>query len=326
MKKAFKSIQKDIQRNYFESSKLIDTYEYINNEPAKKDKDHIPYLLQDYKDNFYKYSECLAKYFSKDENNIDWWHGTTPTNNPLSSQIACLNHLFYIKNNYDAVLKLAQNINTNISNVYILENDTEQTRGYISFEVVSEFDHLNESRRKDGKLSRGSNCTSIDAIILAELDGERTLLVIEWKYVEKYSNEDKSQSKGGETRKKRYDDLIKNSKFIKSDIDENIYYTEPFYQLMRQTLWAEQMIKKENQQKEKIQASDFIHIHVIPNGNTSLLQKVYSKKGGLVETWQYYLTEPNKYVHIDPQNLLKGIVLPDKLKEYLNNRYWRSVL
>lgn len=42
---------------------------------------------------------------------------------------------------------------------------------------------------------------------------------------------------------------------------------------MRQTLWAEQMIK--NKATERIKADHYLHIHVIPNNNVDLLQKTY---------------------------------------------------
>ena len=51
---------------------------------------------------------------------------------------------------------------------------------YIGFEVVSKNDFLNE-----GTSTRGSNCTSVDALIRAEhKDGSIWLIPIEWKYTE----------------------------------------------------------------------------------------------------------------------------------------------
>jgi hypothetical protein len=86
--------------------------------------------------------------------------------------------------------------------------------GYIQFEAVSDKDHLNE-----GQPTRGSNCASVDALIYAlHTDGNKYLIPIEWKYTEKYTNEDKSiedregESKGNELRGKerlsRYSQLL----------------------------------------------------------------------------------------------------------------------
>ena len=50
-------------------------------------------------------SESVKKYF--EDNDIVWWGGKNiPSGHTLSSQIACLNHLFPIRNDRDAVLKL----------------------------------------------------------------------------------------------------------------------------------------------------------------------------------------------------------------------------
>lgn len=46
---------------------------------------------------------------------------------------------------------------------------------------------------------------------------------------------------------------------------------------MRQTLWVEQMIKNKN--KETLKADNFIHLHVIPKKNTTLLNKIYKCSG-----------------------------------------------
>ena len=50
-------------------------------------------------------------------------------------------------------------------------------------------DHLNEKT-----LTRGSNCTSVDAFIYAVHKGDKKkwLIPIEWKYTEYYYNNDKS--------------------------------------------------------------------------------------------------------------------------------------
>ncbi len=196
----------------------------------------------------------------------------------LSSQIACINHLFPLRKNRAAVLALAQSIDPKFDSVEVLKNDKGKD-GYISFEVVSATDHLNGKRGHD-MLKRGALCTSIDALILAKREGKHVLLTIEWKYVESYSNEDKSQNKdgrtSGDTRLKRYSDLIQNSEQLKSldNYRGSVYLFEPFYQLMRQTLWAEQMVKHKN--NEILKADDYIHAHVVSRGNKELLAINYS--------------------------------------------------
>lgn len=51
----------------------------------------------------------------------------------------------------------------------------------------------------------------------------------------------------------------------------SIYSQEPYYQLMRQTLWAEQVIN--NKSSEKIKADSFVNIHVVTSQNKELLDE-----------------------------------------------------
>ena len=46
----------------------------------------------------------VVEYFK--ENKVSWWGGSKPTGHTLSSQIACVNHLYQIRNDKDAVLSI----------------------------------------------------------------------------------------------------------------------------------------------------------------------------------------------------------------------------
>jgi hypothetical protein len=262
-------------------------------------------------------NNTAIKYFS--ENNIAWWRGDEPTGHVLSSQVACLNHLYYLRYDKDAVLQLLSSFSNDFVDVLGIETD-ELPHGYIQFEAVSTNDNLNE-----GALSRGTNCTSVDALIYAKhKNGEKWIIPIEWKYTEEYNNENKSSGKSGAIRLERYIALINKSKQIKSEYWEWLFY-EPFYQLMRQTLWAEQIIQKKA--IEKIQADNYMHLHIIPNENTDLLDKIYScSKMNMEDTWRKCITDQDKYKIITPQNLLKNVsgVKYNDLKKYLSIRYWNE--
>lgn len=269
----------------------------------------------------------VIEYFN--DNNISWWGGHKPTGHTLSSQIACLNHLFAIMHDKDAVLAMLNGVRNEFEEVLPISCDAKPQ--YIGFEVVSREDHLNE------KIStRGSNCTSIDALIYAVHKGDkkRWIIPIEWKYTEYYGKKDKSNEdrkgevKGtngkGQERVNRYEPLINASMQLKS-LDcyyGSIYYQEPFYQLMRQTLWVENVIKNFN--IEKLEAEDYFHIHVIPSDNKDLLDKVYSVSNKrMEETWKGMLEDQSKYMIVDPKTLFLPIV--DKysdLASYLGKRYW----
>lgn len=286
----------------------------------KKNRDFV--LHENLKNLYALICNDAIKYFNL--NSISWWGGSRPTGHVLSSQIACVNHLFQIRLDKSAVLTILKNVSNDFVDVFEINTD-KYLPAYIQFEAVSDNDYLNE-----GKPTRGNNCTSVDALIYAKhKDGSKWLIPIEWKYTEFYNNQNKAiegykadpLNCKGEVRKKRYTDLINNSNQL-INTDHSCFYFEPFYQLMRQTLWAEQMIK--NKDFETIKADNYLHVHVIPAENEDLLNKVYKCSGLDMETtWRKQLKNQKKYQIVTPRKLLDGI---DSLKykgllNYLKTRY-----
>lgn len=350
---------KDLQCQRIET--LLHQTDIFDGDPGEDNKSirKFAYILRDGQNNLYKPNrEEMLAYMEK--NGVHWWGGGGPTANPLSSQAACLNHLFPFREDAEAVLAIARKINPDIARVLPIETDVPGTRAYIQFEAVSEYDHLGE-----GQPSRGSNCTSLDALIYAEhRDGRRLLIPIEWKYTEVYGNENKAEGASGKTRIKNYDGLIKQSGQLKpaaKELNSNVYYHEPFYQLMRQTLWAEQMIVHGKAQEstsapiepaalkgiprettrlqgqgaqateavrpktETLRADDFIHVHVVPCGNYELLRTPFPCSGKTLETtWRAQLNNQSKYWLICPEFLLSQIngEKYGEVFKYLQTRYW----
>lgn len=305
------------QSQYLRVEQLIKDGIIFNNDPGHGvfKKKSYPFMINDNKNNLVnQYRSDVIDYFSS--NRIAWWNGKL-TNHPLSSQVACANHLFPIRNDKEAVLSVIKGVCPDIIDVFPILTD-KHSPAYILLESVSDADHLNELSS-----TRGSNCTSIDALIWGvHLDGRKILFPIEWKYVESYGNDDKAKGDKGVTRLSRYTDLINNSSQLKS-ISHKVYYFEPFYQLMRQTLWAEQMVAHKD--SETIKADDFIHIHVIPTENVDLLKKIYPCSGMDMEnTWRNHLKDQSKYRIVHPKDFLSPISsLPyQELVQYLNTRYW----
>lgn len=270
------------------------------------------FVLQDGKNNLYPDIGIDAlEYFR--QNKVSWWGGFSPTGHVLSSQIACLNHLFPIRQEKEKVLNLLKAVSNDFIDVFSI---TEKMEGYIQFEAVGgDVNFLNE-----GNNTRGSNCTSVDAFIYAlHKNGKRFLIPIEWKYVEAYGNENKSFGEKGETRKARYLKLIESSNYLNSNTLSCCWY-EPFYQLMRQTLWAEQIIKN---RVEGFEAEDYLHLHIIPDENTELLNKKYPcSSKGMAETWKGCLKNPEKYIVVSPASLFNLQDSDTDIYQYLQRRYW----
>ena len=134
----------------------------------------------------------VKNYFK--ENKIKWWNcyfdapkgqepdGLNITRHLVSSQIACINHLFFVKHDKDTVLSLINGIKdmpVKFKDVMNIPCD-KGSDNYIAFEVVASKDYLHE---KD--LKRGEFCTSVDAFVYAlDENNERWLVPIEWKYTD----------------------------------------------------------------------------------------------------------------------------------------------
>ena len=289
-----------------------------------KDRD---FVLKEAEKNLYPSIMTTAVYYFR-QNRISWWGGKDVTGHTLSSQVACINHLFAIRNDLEAVTLLIKGLNPDFIRPLLIGSD-KYSPGYIQFESVSDKQYLNE----DG-LTRGTQCTSVDALIYAEhKDGSLWLIPIEWKFTEHYSNRNKALEGAaadptgckGSVRQSRYNNLIRSSNQLKYD-NLSLFYFEPFYQLMRQTLWAEQMVK--NKDNETLKADNFLHVHVIPKDNNDLLKetgKPYKCSGLSMEgTWRSLLKDQSKYQIIDPKDLMRplsSIPAYAGLLQYLAERY-----
>ena len=335
-------VKQQNQQEYFRKSITNKGFKYILDD---NERDRNLYNWQD-KDSVQR----VKDYFK--ENKIKWWNcyfdapkgqepdGLNITRHLVSSQIACINHLFFIKHDKEAVLSIINGIKdmpVKFKDVLSIPCD-KGSDNYIAFEVVASKDYLHE---KD--LKRGEFCTSVDAFVYAlDENNERWLVPIEWKYTETYKRDDKSiesdpkkefgnESKG-KTRLSRYcntkgDNLIGNSKQLKSlpDYKHSIYFQEPFYQLMRQTLWAECICN--NKEENVLPAEHFVHIHVCPKENEELLDKWYAEvtnKPSMEEAWREMLSDQSLYHLVDPKELLRPIAKSyPELYNYLQERYWQ---
>ncbi|MCU4177318.1 PGN_0703 family putative restriction endonuclease [Carboxylicivirga sp. N1Y90] len=260
------------------------------------------------------------EYFN--DNKIVWWPGcNVPTGHLLSSQIACVNHLCFLRNNKEAALKVLQGLNPEF-----MEACADFEDGYVGFEVTSNESYLNEVK-PGKKQTRGANCTSVDAMMSGKLtSGKKIQVLIEWKYTESYPKSCKADGSSGETRQNRYNALINDHDSpVKAKVPIQNFYYEPIYQLMRQTLLAWQMVKHKEQE---LNADDWLHIDVIPEDNIQLRNKVGAPDlviDNLHESWTSLLKKPEKYRMFTPEDLLKPLAGNKELESqinYLRTRYW----
>lgn len=258
--------------------------------------------------------EDAIEYFKN--NKITWWEsGNTPSGHLLSSQIACLNHLYYIRHRKEIATAILQNMFSGIKKALILDD------GFVEFEKTGK-----TPLGKEKSCQRGANCTSIDAMMLGETtEGRRILFIIEWKYTESYNGENLAEGESGQTRKDAYEALVN---LPNSPIKPQYYYDlfyEPFYQMMRQTLFAWQIVNN-----REYNADEYIHIDVIPKDNLELRNKITSKNlqplgNNISDVWRNVINDPTKYIMTDPESFLSPVAKLADTKSfirYLEKRYW----
>lgn len=249
-------------------------------------------------------------YFNR--NKISWWKGKAeePTGHLLSSQIACINHLYFLRQRPDAVTQILKNIDPQVEKACLVDD------GFVEFEFIGDKQYLQERG-----FTRGANCTSVDAVMIGLLkEGGKRLYLVEWKYTEDYASEDKYIPE----RARVYDALLtsSDSPFLPT-IDVKSFYYEPFYQLMRQTLLAEQCVKNKDHGVES-----YKHLHIVPEDNVELKTKITSPyfSGPDIHTvWTSILKNKDNFIAISPKNFIEPVKsVQDTLSilKYLDSRYW----
>jgi len=271
------------------------------------------FLLQDSTLNLWAgIREDVVKYFER--NHIAWWMGdekNEPTGHLLSSQVACINHLYFVRQRKDVATAILKGISGKIEGAVTVDD------GYVEFEAIGKNNYLGEKSH-----TRGANSTSIDAIMVGKKNnGSNILLMIEWKYTEEYREENKYIPE----RSNIYDKLLREDNCPIDTADYESLYYEPFYQLMRQTLLGWKMV-----QAGEYQCDEYIHVHVIPENNVELRNRVTSpvlNGDSMSEAWKSVLRKPGRYKVFSPEEFLKPVAFcPDThaIRTYLEKRYWNK--
>jgi hypothetical protein len=156
-------------------------------------------------------------------------------------------------------------------------------------------------------------------------NGKNILVLIEWKFNEDYTKD------YGRKDKCKYIEGYHNYHLLfddpqcpirKIDNFRDLYY-DPFYQLMRQTLFGWKMVEA-----NEMDCDEYIHLHIIPKGNRKI-QEITSPdlkfKGSDMSTvWKNLLKEPFRYKVLSAEELLSPLKKDQNLKDffdYLKTRY-----
>jgi hypothetical protein len=250
------------------------------------------------------------------------WH--THANHALSSQICCLNFLMPLAERPALLARLvARALAIPEPEMLCVEEGPDGRPWFVGFEWNGQ-DYLGESR--NGVRMRGANCTSADAVVRFRNGARIEMLLIEWKYTERYGA--RIPPKGNQTRSDRYRELAFHPNGpIQDNFSltlENFFY-EPFYQLLRQQMLAFQM------QEARERAADRVRVlHISPAANLAL-KKVTSPafrgwgEGDAFALFKSVLTEPENFIFRSTEELFAPLITElgskDEWSDYLFRRY-----
>lgn len=236
----------------------------------------------------------------------------------LSSQICCLNVLMPFATRPAALAALLAPAfpGKTIAPVAIAgEAFADGAPCYVAFEWTGHGNYLGEVP-EGARLTRGANSTSLDAMVLLDVDGRREMLLIEWKYTESYGPglrdtmrvlPDGTEMSSNKVRQERYaEKLFAPHGPLKADAEftlADLFY-EPFYQFARQQMLAFQLEKPAHRDKEG-GAERVLVLHLAPRENIAFKRITARKLVDRGETacgvWQSLLESPDRFDsrHID---------------------------
>ena len=273
-----------------------------------------------------RYREQTLAYFAKHK--IKWWTSQydvgrpelgpnevgSPTGHLNSSQVACVNHLEPARLDETLAAKLLANVDPALVQPLPVEDD-----GFVAYEWVGDENYLLEP----GARTRGAQVTSLDALMCGRgVDGSTVLVALEWKYLESYGPKSRATSAKGTDRVAIYRRLLERVDCPIAVSDHKWLFYDPNEQLMRQTLLAWQMVEH-----KEFGASDWIHVHVVPEENATLRGRSGAAPeligGTMSEAWRSVLKEPERYRILSASDLLAGVG-DDRFahwRDWLRDRY-----
>lgn len=254
----------------------------------------------------------------------------------LSSQTYCVNFLFPFIRRPAELKALLKPVYPDIEKVLPFpvsgeEGAANQAPVYLNFEWNGGNDPLGENSGG----ARGEYATFPDAAVKFETKGTEThLVLIEWKYTERYGGEFKGEGTSGEVRRNTYRKFLEapngpiDLSLFNGSADEamNALFYEPLYQLLREQLLA-----------CKLEEGDYADIvsclHVAPEENLELtgnitspvLAQMYPAKN-VKEIWKAILKQGDRFRTASPKVLFDGLRSASDFgleawRQYMEERY-----
>jgi len=285
--------------------------------------------------------EPAIKYF--EDRDIRWHDGLNkrriPSNHLCCSQCCCVNFLYPMTTNPTLLARVFRQFYPDLKRPLQIHEDKRLPNGtypYMTFEWIGTKDYLGELFRKLGVRTRGANFTSADfAFRFRRKDDKIQLVLGEWKYTEYYNSRDlgapsRPKDKKPLARKHNYWPAFRRKNGIFANHGEELYndlFFEPFYQLMRLQLLAQEM-----ELGREMNADVVSVFHISPEANREFRERVTSPRleemfpnRGVLEIWKELVPE-DKFMSISVEELLNTIAKRVRAHErewadYLNIRY-----
>ena len=268
--------------------------------------------------------ETAISFFA--DHHIKWHDGQNgkPSNHLCDSQVCCVNFLFPFADRPNELAQVLSRIFPKIETMLPVEDGK-----YVSFEWIGEKNYLGEKIPKNGKRTRGANCTSADSIVLfARKDKKRQAVLIEWKYTESYSSTPLKIAKSGTDRTEIYRHFFEKAdcpihKDLLPGFDALFY--EPFYQFMRQQFLAHEMEKA-----HELGADIVSLLHIAPAHDLDFRKVTSPELGKLGDSatsiWSKLVSPESRFISVSTEKLfgrLSSEEMP-KMKswlDYIHKRY-----
>ena len=269
--------------------------------------------------------EEVIEYFTNYE--IKWHDAIDkkPSNHLCDSMVCSINFLFPFAYEPFALKELLFPLFPNIKQVLPMEKEDQ----YLSMEWIGKENYLGEKMPRHGKRTRGANFTSTDAAVMFErTDGQKQIVLIEWKYTETYYSTYLKYAKSGTDRTKIYSHLFnEDNKIIDKDLLPSFdsLFFEPFYQFMRQ-----QYLAKKMEEARELGADIVSLLHIAPSHNMDF-RRITSPDlqhlgGSATDVWDIIVKKPGRFISVSTENLFETFEISHfpELKDwlrYITSRY-----
>jgi hypothetical protein len=291
-------------------------------------------------ENLYEgFREDAITYFR--ERGITWHDGRPdeygngrglPSNHLCCSQSACVNALWPMTQDPELLACVFRPFFPKLADALPIEADAplpDGSKPYLAFEWIGTERYLGERAR-----TRGANATSADFVFrFRRYDGRVHLVLGEWKYTEYYG---RKTSPPKQVQLDTYRQMFKRWKAACPRLPNyQDFFAEPFYQLMRLTLLAQEMERARSQGAGEMGAEVVSVLVVAPKANREYRERFtvasFERFGRTVSKAWANLAPRDRFLSISTESLLTVIeqAAPEPLsdwRDHLLARYgwWRS--